>query len=129
VNLKAEDMEVIYIWFLPDHLMVPPSYNRSHFDAQRDCNRLVTLVGEADGGLPILQDVRISRLVTDTPTKQRYRPTSTRHGVYAYVIEGEAECGSATLRQCDSIGLWGVEAIDFCTGPAKTDVLLVETIM
>lgn len=129
LNLKTEDMHAIYIWFLPDHLMVPPSYNRSHFDAQRDRNRLVTLVGEADGGLPIPQDVRISRLVTDTPLTQPYRPASAQHGVYVFVIEGEAECGSATLRQQDSIGLWGVEEFNLRTGPTKTDVLFVETIM
>jgi redox-sensitive bicupin YhaK (pirin superfamily) len=32
VNLKSRDMHVIYMWFLPDRLLLPPSYHRSRFE-------------------------------------------------------------------------------------------------
>ena len=54
VNLKNDDMHAIYMWFLPDQLLLPPSYGRNHFDALANRNQLVTLVGNADGALRAL---------------------------------------------------------------------------
>jgi len=34
LNLEAEDMNAIYVWVLPNRLMLSPSYARSHFDAE-----------------------------------------------------------------------------------------------
>lgn len=33
LNLASTDMQVLYLWVLPDRLLTPPSYTRSHFDA------------------------------------------------------------------------------------------------
>jgi redox-sensitive bicupin YhaK (pirin superfamily) len=130
LNLRSEDMHVIYVWFTPDELYRPPSYHRAHFDAHAGRNRLVTLIGDAgEPALPIPQDVRISRLTTDLPTSITYRPASTRHGVYAFVIEGGCEWNGARLNRRDSAGIWGVDAVDCTTAPGRSDVLFVETIM
>ena len=56
LNLKDEDLNVVYVWMLPDQLLLPPSYGRGQYSAVRERNRLVTLVGGADGA------VRISRM-------------------------------------------------------------------
>jgi quercetin 2,3-dioxygenase len=139
LNLRSDDMNAIYLWFLPNQLYLPPSYHREHFDAQAGRNKLVTLVGDADDALPIPQDVRISRMVCDGPTDHTYTPISPRHGVYGFVIDGEAQWnaqpggvqsgGDVTLGRRDSAAAWGVDSIRCSTGAGKTDMLFVETIM
>jgi quercetin 2,3-dioxygenase len=129
LNLAPEEMHVIYLWFLPDRLLLPPSYSRGHFDAQAARNRIVTLVGEAEGSVPIPQDVIVSRLSGDAPGEHVYRPKSPGHGVYAFVLEGEMECAGTSLGRRDSMGVWGTERLVCRTGSGNSDVLFVETIM
>ncbi len=131
INLQAEPMQAIYLWLTPDQLLLPPSYGHSHFDAAAGMNRFTTLVGgeAAEGGLPIPQDARVSRLVTDAAGTHRYRPRTDGHGVYAFVLEGDVRIDGTRLGRRDSTGLSGVEEIVIETDADPTDVLLVETVM
>ncbi|HTR08202.1 MAG TPA: pirin family protein [Paraburkholderia sp.] len=129
VNLKDEDMRAIYMWFLPDRLLLPPSYHRARFDAHASRNRLAPLVGDAPGALPIPQDVRISRLSADKSMTQTYEPASPRHGVYVFVLKGAAECAGVMLSCRDSMGMTGGKPFTLRTAPDHTDVLFVETIL
>jgi quercetin 2,3-dioxygenase len=129
LNLLDEDMQAIYIWFLPDQLYLPPSYHRGHFDAQSGRNQLVRLVGDAEHALPIPQDVRISRFVSNLPSQNSYRLSSPRHGVYAFVIDGQATFNEVSLAKRDSAAAWGTESVDFSVGTESSDILFVETIM
>jgi redox-sensitive bicupin YhaK (pirin superfamily) len=127
LNLKNEDVHVIYIWIIPDQLLLPPSYERENFDALANRNTIVTLVGNADGALRISQDVKISRLVSDKAQTFNYEPTSRGHGVYAFVLDGEVQCGQTTLGRRDSAGIWGEESVRFRTSPQDADMLIVNT--
>jgi quercetin 2,3-dioxygenase len=99
-------MKVIYIWLLPDQLFLPPSYQAAHFDIRTRRDRIEQLVGHADGALPISQDVRISRLITDNAKTYVYQPHSASDGVYVFVLEGEVRTsgkrywGDATAQAC-----------------------------
>jgi len=127
VNLKSEDMRAIYVWILPNQLLLPPSYARAHYDALASRNRLVTLVGNADGALRVSQDVKISRLSSDRSLTLDYVPTAPEHGVYLFALEGKAECNDIALGRRDSAGLWGEERIALRTGEQEADLLIVET--
>jgi quercetin 2,3-dioxygenase len=129
LNLRAENMNAIYIWFLPDQLYLPPTYHRAHFDAQSGRNQLVTLVGDAEGALPIPQDVRVLRFAGNLPSQKTYRLSSTRHGVYAFVIDGQATFNGTSLGKRDSAAVWGAETVEFSVGSESSDILFVETIM
>lgn len=127
VNLRHEDLHVIYIWMLPDQLLLPPSYGRSHFNALLHRNRVTTLVGNADGSLRVSQQVRISRFVSDQPTAIDYMPRSKDNGVYVFVIDGELELDDKLLGRRDSAGTWRTERLRIRSGVEPTDVLIVET--
>jgi redox-sensitive bicupin YhaK (pirin superfamily) len=129
LNLETEDMNAIYLWVLPNRLMLPPTYVRSHFDADARRNRIETLIGKDPGALPIPQDLKVSRLVSDRAATHRYTPASPAHGVYAFVVEGEISCHDTQLGRRDSIGISGVEQLTCRTGTAQADVFFVETIM
>jgi quercetin 2,3-dioxygenase len=110
-------------------LLLPPSYARGHFDAAAGLNRITALIGDQVGAIPIAQDARVSRLLSDIPCTFRYRPRSPEHGVYAFVIDGTMRCAGAALDRRDSKAVWGVDQIICETGPGDTDILLIETIM
>jgi quercetin 2,3-dioxygenase len=129
LNREAEPMRAIYLWLLPDRLLLPPSYARSRFDAAAGLNRIASLVGDAPGAVPIAQDARVSRLVADRPGAFRYQPRSAAHGVYVFVIDGTVGCDGTVLKRRDSKGVWGAEEVACETGGGNTDILFVETIM
>jgi quercetin 2,3-dioxygenase len=129
LSITDEDTHIIYIWFMPGQLYLPPAYYRGHFDFRTRRNRIEQLVGEADGALPIPNDIRVSRLVADGGGKQIYRPRSPSHGTYVFVLEGSLACEGTLLGRRDSTGLWGVDEIELQTRTDATDVMIVETVM
>jgi quercetin 2,3-dioxygenase len=128
LSIGQEDMHAIYLWLMPNQLYLPPTYHRAHFDFRTRRNRIVQLIGDRDGALPVPQDLRVSRLVTDRPCSTVYTPRSTGYGTYVFVKEGTLRCGDVTLGPRDSLGISGVDAIT-CEAADTTDVFFVETVM
>ena len=127
LNLKNEDTNIIYVWIMPDQLLLPPSYGRGRFDSVTERNRLVTLVGNVDGAVRVAQDIKISRISSDNALTLDYVPTSKEHGVYVFAIEGDALVNDTTLSRRDSAGIWGSEPITLQTGTQGTDLLILES--
>jgi quercetin 2,3-dioxygenase len=122
-------MHAIHIWVLPGQLYLPPTYHRGHFDFRTRRGRIEQLVGDADGALPIPNDIRISRLIADGAKTHCYKPRSSSHGTYVFVIEGGLRCGDTVLERRDSLGISGVDQIEFQTTADATDVLFVEVML
>jgi redox-sensitive bicupin YhaK (pirin superfamily) len=129
LGVTGEATHVVYIWFLPAELYLPPTYFRGRFDLQTRRHRIAQLIGEGDGALPIPNDIRISRLITDAGSKHTYRPRSSSHGTYVFVLEGDLRCADTVLGRRDSTGIWHVEEIDCEAAADATDVLFVEVMM
>jgi redox-sensitive bicupin YhaK (pirin superfamily) len=129
LSVTREDMHAIYLWLLPEQLYLPPTYHRAHFDYRRRRNEIVQLVGDSDGALPILQDLRVARLMADKGRSFSYRLRTTSHGAYVFVREGSIRCGDAVLGRRDSMGLWAPGSIRIAPLEDDTDVMIVETIM
>jgi redox-sensitive bicupin YhaK (pirin superfamily) len=127
VNLRHEDVNVVYVWMLPDQLLLPPSYGRGHFNALARRNRLTPLVGKADGAVRISQDVKVSRLFSDQAALHDYVPSSRAHGVYVFVLDGDIDCQGIALGRRDSTGIWDAERISIRTGNQNADVMIIET--
>jgi len=128
LNIEEEPMQAIYIWMIPDQLYLPPTYHRAHFDEASGANRITTLAGEG-GIVPIPQDAKVSRLVSDAPGNFTYRAKSERHGQYTFVLGGELTCDGTLLGRRDSKGIADAVEVNCQTGTGKTDVLFVETVM
>jgi redox-sensitive bicupin YhaK (pirin superfamily) len=126
LNIGDGALNVIYVWVLPAQLLAPPSYRRARFDRAAGGGRITCLVGDAPGALSIGQTFKVSRLVSDADRRYAYRPART-NGLYAFVVEGEAEIGDATLTRRDSIALEGEDEVNIAVRASGTDLLLVET--
>jgi redox-sensitive bicupin YhaK (pirin superfamily) len=87
----------------------------------------VTLVGNADGAVRVSQNVRISRLAADRGTTWTYRPSSSTHGVYAFVIDGNVSINDVALGRRDSLGTWSGDSVTLKLDTEDADVLLLET--
>jgi redox-sensitive bicupin YhaK (pirin superfamily) len=130
LNMRAEPMKALYLWLLPDRLLLPPAYTLGHFDAASGANRVTTLIGApGEGGLAVPQDARVSRLVSDRPGTHRYTLRSRAHGVYAFVVEGGLQCDGTPLGRRDSKAVWGTDEVVCQTGAGRTDVLFVESVV
>lgn len=126
LNIEPEDLQVVYVWAVPDRLMTPPSYHRGHFDAAASADRIHTLVGNEAGALPIRQDFKLARLIGGAGKSYAYR-TNRRHGTYLFVLEGAAEISGTHLDRRDSIGFTGGERVEIAVKADGTDLLLVDT--
>jgi quercetin 2,3-dioxygenase len=126
LNIEQEDLQVIYIWALPDRLMTPPSYHRSHFDAAFAANQIRCLVGNSDGGLPIRQDLSLYRLVGAAGANHQ-QAIPAGHAAYLFILEGAAEINGRSLGRRDSIGLAETDRAEITVIENGTDVLLVDT--
>lgn len=131
LSVSREDMQALYIWLLPRQLHLPASYHRGHFDFRKRRHQLVQLVGDADDALPLPQDMRISRLLTDAGGSHSYRLRSPSHGVYLFVREGAARCNGIELGRRDSAGMWEMEdaMLHIEVLEDDSDIIVVETIM
>lgn len=127
LNIESGEMNAIYIWAMPARLHAPPSYRRGSFDRARQANAIAPLIGDAPGALPIDQDLRVSRLFSDSVADYAYQPATTGHGAYFFVLEGGVRLGGTALRRRDSLGLWDTANVEFETVAGKTDLLIVET--
>ena len=128
LSISPENMNAIYLWLIPNQLYLPPTYHRAHFDLRTRKNRIVQLVGDGDGALPVAQDLRVSRIVTDRKGAYSYKPQTAEHGVYAFVAEGEAIVAGGALGRRDSLGMSGAQTIDLEVADTS-DVFFVETAM
>jgi redox-sensitive bicupin YhaK (pirin superfamily) len=125
LNIGAEAMNVIYVWVLPAALLTPPSYRRARFDVDSGANRITCLVGDQPPALPIGQSVKASRLLSDAGRTYSYA-LGNGNGLYAFVIDGEAEIAGRRLARRDSIALEGEAQIEIASRVAATDMLLIE---
>jgi redox-sensitive bicupin YhaK (pirin superfamily) len=128
LNLEQEDMNALYLWIVPNALLGPASYARNHYDAVTHRNRLVPLIGNADGALRIAQDVTVSRMSSNEAVSLRYTPKSDKHGVYVLVLDGEVHVNDTALGRRDSMGIWGEAPISIQTGEQDADVLVIESV-
>lgn len=128
LSISPEEMNAIYLWLLPGQLYQPPSYLRNHFDMRTRRNKIIQIVGDADGALPVGQDLRVSRLVTDRAGAYTYTPRTSNHGVYVFVVDGSLSSNVADLGRRDSFGVTGLNEIRI-EASDSTDVFIVETVM
>lgn len=126
LNIGDEPLRVIYVWVLPGQLLMPPSYHRGRFDVNSGADRIICLVGNEAGALPIGQSFKVSRLASNAGHSEVYR-SADGNGVYAFVLEGEAEIAGQRLVRRDSIALEGEREIKIAASAPNTDLLLVET--
>lgn len=128
---KHEDVNLIQIWIFPKERNIAPRYEQRMFDPAGRTNQLQMLVSPVDTtdeGLKIHQDAWIYRTQLETGKNLNLPLHSAQHGVYAFVIEGNATINGTTLGRRDAMGISNIQALEL-TANENTDLMLLEVPM
>lgn len=111
---KAQEVNFLQIWVLPDKKGIEPRYGQLSFDLEAKRNEFTRLVSwqEYKDVLWINQRAQFWQGVFDPGAKVKIRPEGENAGIYLFVIKGSALVAGETLQTRDALGLSGLEAVD-----------------
>ncbi len=122
-------LSLLQIWILPSEKDVKPRYQSFSVDQSQMKNRWYKLVGPTnEGDVWIYQDARISITQIEEDISLSYEIKSKDHGVYFFLIEGEAEIAGNQLSKRDGIGVYDFEKLDLPV-KAGSEILAIEVPM
>jgi len=129
---KNHDKEVkfLQIWVFPDKQNVEPRYDQiSLKDIARE-NEFYQILSpnEEDKGVWIHQDAWFSLGRFTKEWTGSYQVKARDHGIYLFMLEGQAKIGEIALERRDGLGIWETDQIKIKTEPG-TCILLMEVPM
>lgn len=129
---RNEDSEVkfLQIWLFPREKNVEPRYDQISVRDIEKKNKFYHILSpnKNDQGVWIHQDAWFSLGNFEKGKTDSYKFNKPDNGVYAFILEGEAEINGQKLEKRDGFGVWDTDKIDFkATSDAR--VLLMEVPM
>lgn len=129
---KNSDKEVkfLQIWIFPNQKNVTPRYDQIQISELLEQNTFSQILSpnEHDKGVWIHQDAWFHIGNFDTATTTQYDVKKEGNGVYAFILEGEAEVGGQSLQKRDGFGIWDTQNIDI-KAKKGAKILLMEVPM
>jgi len=107
----AEDVNFLQIWVLPKEKDITPRYDQKVFKANERRNKFQLLVSPLDSEetVWINQDAWLSMADIDAGQQLVYVKKGKSHGVYFFVLEGDADIDGNVVHRRDGLGLEGSE--------------------
>lgn len=124
-------VNLLQTWIFPKEKNVQPRYDQKLFAAEERVNTLQALVSPIyndDEGLKIHQDAWIYRTTLQAGKSVTHKLHTADHGVYIFVIDGEATVGGQVLNKRDAIGISETDSVEITT-QNDTDLLIFEVPM
>jgi redox-sensitive bicupin YhaK (pirin superfamily) len=129
---KNEDKQVkfLQIWVHPNKEGVVPRYDQLPIDTDKMQNQFAQILSPNadDEGVWIYQDAWFNMGKFDEETTTTYTLNKEGNGVYAFILEGEAEIESQALETRDGFGVWDVESLNIKANKGAK-ILLMEVPM
>jgi redox-sensitive bicupin YhaK (pirin superfamily) len=124
-------LRLLQIWVFPKVRDIEPRYDQRAFPIEERKNQFQTLIsplGTNDGGMSMNQDAWFSLTNLEAEKELTYMPKLSTNGVYAFIIEGEAEINGQILNRRDALGISETTEIKI---KARTDseILLIDVPM
>lgn len=124
-------LQLLQIWVFPKLRDIEPRYDQRAFSIEDRKNQFQTLVsplGSDDSGMGINQDAWFSLINLDQEKEATYNIKLNTNGVYAFVIEGEAEINGQTLGRRDALGISETNEV-IIKAKTDTEILLIDVPM
>ncbi len=131
VNASTTDpVKFLQIWVFPKERGITPRYEQKMFDAAARENKFCTVVSpvEADGGVWINQDAFFSIGQFTNAQALTYTLRDANHGVYVFLISGNAKANGIALHERDGLGIYESPAL-FIEAEKGSEILLIEVPM
>jgi quercetin 2,3-dioxygenase len=124
-----QSVNFLQIWVLPKEQNIEPRYAQETFLAETRKNSFQTVVSpQAGQGVWINQDAYFSLGNLENGFKTSYQLHNPSHGVYVFVIEGQAQIAGEKLAKRDGMGVWQLDSLEI-EALADTEILLIEVPM
>ncbi len=109
----TDPLTLLQIWILTAKENATPRYDQKRFDQADFHNVFFPVVGSigTEGMLGIHQDARLSLGRFEAGQEVVYLLPTSGHGVYFFVIEGEATIAGKKLATRDALGVWDTEQV------------------
>lgn len=124
-------LKLLQIWVFPKLRDIQPRYDQRAFQVEGRKNQFQTLVsplGSQDGGLGMNQDAWFSITDIEQGKELSYAPKLANNGVYAFMIEGEAEINGQLLSRRDALGISETNEI-LMKANTNSEILLIDVPM
>lgn len=124
-------LQLLQIWVFPKLRDIEPRYDQRAFSIEDRKNQFQTLVsplGSDDSGMGINQDAWFSLINLDQDKEATYNIKLNTNGVYAFVIEGEAEINGHALGRRDALGISETNEV-IIKAKTDTEILLIDVPM
>ncbi len=128
---RDKKVNLLQLWIFPNKKNVEPRYGQTVFNADERINTLQPLVSPVDNtdpGLKIHQDAWIYRTTLQAGKSLQHQLHSSNHGVYVFMINGDATANNQQLKTRDAAGISNTDTLEL-TATADSDILLVEVPM
>ena len=109
---EQEQVNFLQIWIQPNPMGLTPSYQQKEFDHISEQWQTLVSPDRRDGSLKIHQDAWIS-LIDSQPKNVSYTLVDPNHGIYMFVLEGQAQLGEHHLKKRDAVMLSDFDAVEF----------------
>ena len=111
---KDKEVKFLQIWVFPKEKNVTPKYDQISIKDLEKENEFYQVLSpnKDDQGVWINQDAwfHIGNFNKETATE--YQIKKEGNGVYAFILEGEAEINNEKLDRRDGMGIWNTESIE-----------------
>jgi redox-sensitive bicupin YhaK (pirin superfamily) len=126
---KDEEVNLLQIWIFPKTENIAPRYDQKTFSAANRQNKFETIVAPDDKNVMwINQDAWLSLGDFSNGIETKYTLRKEGNGVYAFLIEGNAEINGTKLEKRDALGIWDTNEISVKSN-TDTEILLIEVPM
>ena len=126
---KTEDVNLFQLWIFTNNENATPRYDQKTFNESDRINKFQTVVSPyGNEGLWIYQDAWISLGKFDKEQEITYTIGKEGNGVFALVVEGEAEIAENKLNKRDALGISETNNITIKI-KKDTEILLVDVPM
>jgi len=123
---KTEEVNFLQIWILPKERNISPRYDQKDFSELLKPNEMVTVVSPTnENALWINQEAVLSMGILKENTSLSHKLQFNNHGIYAFLIEGEAKINETELNRRDAVGFFGQKEISIAT-KRDSRLLLIE---
>jgi redox-sensitive bicupin YhaK (pirin superfamily) len=126
---RNQDTEVkfLQIWVFPNRMQVDPRYDQISVRNIEKENEFYQILSprKDDQGVWIHQDAWFNLGKFSLQTKIDYKFHSVDHGVYAFMLEGEANLEGQKLERRDGLGIWNTDRISIIA-EKDSKILLME---
>jgi redox-sensitive bicupin YhaK (pirin superfamily) len=109
---KKGKVNFLQLWILPKEMDIVPRYDQKDFSEKLKSNLMVTVVSPKDkNALWINQDSEISLGKLKAGSEIIHNLKFKNNGIYAFLIEGEAEINENKVESRDAVGFFEQELI------------------